>query len=276
MNMEQRFLHFLDKVPDDDAAERWLIDQRWPSGVQCGCGSDNVRRLSRGRYWQCRSCRKQFSLTSGTLMHGTKIPLRTWVIGIFIFTTSSKGVSARKMEQWLGVSYPTAWYMLHRIRAMMTDDDPVDGHVEIDETYVGTRRRAPERGLGPGLVMTVASRNDRVVTRALKSHGRRDIEPAVADLVAATARVFTDGLPAYKWLGDRRSSVVHSKGERVRGRVHMNTTESFHSLFQRAVSGVYHWISVKHASRYAAEAACRWNSGSLSFRGRMTYRGLTA
>lgn len=275
--MEQRLLHFLDKVPDDDAAERWLIDQRWPGGLQCGCGSDNVRRLSRGRYWQRRACRKQFSVTSGTLMHGTKIALRTWVIGIFIVTTSSKGVSARKMAQWLGVSYPTARYMLHRFRATMTNGDPVDGGVEIGVTDIGTRRRSPGRGAGPSLVMTAAGRKGRVVvTRALKSHGRRDIEPAVSDLVARTARVFTDGLPAYKWLGDRRSSVVHSKGEHVRARVHVNTAGSFHSLFQRAVAGVYLWISVKHAGRYAAEAACRWNSGSLSFRGRMTHRGLTA
>ncbi|EKV27385.1 ISSpo8, transposase [Caenispirillum salinarum AK4] len=254
-------LDFIGEVPDEDVAERWLIKQRWPSGMTCPtCGSSHVRRLRGRRLFQCR-CRRQFSVTSGSAMHGTRLPLRAWAVGIFLFVTSSKGISARKMSAWLGISYKAAWFMGHRIRAMMAAWRPLSGIVEIDEAYYGTRRRKPGRGAGPALVMVAVERSGDAVARAIQSHGRVYIADALKGVLSKDSVIMTDGLPAYRCLGGR--SVRHSAGEFVRGEVHVNTAEGFNGLFKRAVTGVYHWISVKHADRYAAEAAFRWSERRL-------------
>lgn len=276
MMHETGLLEFLDQVRDQAAAERWLIAQRWPDGVRCPCGSARAHRMASRRLFQCRGCRRQFSVTSGTPMHATKLPLRTWACAIFLFATSSKGISARKLGHWLKVSYPTAWYLAHRIRAMMTHQHWLDGEVEIDEAYVGARRRKPGRGKGPGLVVVAVERGGNAVAQGIESHGRSDIEPVVRGCVKDTATVYTDGLPAYHWLGARRQMVTHSAGEFARGRVHVNTAEAFNNLFKRAIVGVYHWVSAKHAGRYGSESAGRWNRDGLRFDHRMTYRSLVA
>lgn len=269
-------LDFFQEVADEDAAEKWLSNLRWPGEVCCvACGSSSIGRVKRRRLFQCRRCRKRFSVTSGTAMHGTKLPLRTWAAAIFIFTTSSKGVSARKITRWIGVSYQTAWFLLHRIRSMMLSGPPLSGVVEIDETYVGTRRRKPGRGAGPGLVLTAVERGGRAFATAITSHSKAAIQEALRERLDAQATAITDGLPAYHWLGERRQIVIHSAGQFAVGNAHVNTAEAFHSLFKRAITGVYHWISTMHASRYAAEAAARWND-ELSLGQPLTYRRLVA
>jgi transposase-like protein len=138
---------FNDLFPDEDAARTWFERARWPDGPICPvCGCvDRACWLRTVRRWECIACRRQFTVTAGTPMHRTHLPLLTWAQAIYLIVVSSKGVSAVKLSEMLGVSYETAWHLGHRIRAMMAEDNPLLANVvEIDETYAGAppRKRA--------------------------------------------------------------------------------------------------------------------------------------
>lgn len=136
-NDEGRCLDFLERA-------------RWPGGPVCPkCGV--VKHASRistlpGRF-TCLSCHSRFSVTAGTPMHSTHLPISIWIIATYLVATSSKGISSLKLASLLGLQYRTTWHLAHRIRAMM-DSDPalLKGIVELDETYMGARRpRASNR-----------------------------------------------------------------------------------------------------------------------------------
>ena len=279
---------FNDLFPDEDAARAWFERARWPDGPVCPvCGCVNRSCWLRTiRRWECTACRRQFSVTAGTPMHRTHLPLLTWAQAIYLIVASSKGISAVKLSEMLGVSYGTAWHLGHRIRAMMAEQNMLlSGLVEIDETYAGAppRKRAkPERedddrdppppnpkgrGTKRPLLLVAAERGGAVVTKVIPAHGKAAVAEALSSVLDADAVAMTDGLPAYKHLGAARThlSVNHSQREYARTdeatghRVHVNRVESFNGFLGRAVVGVFHFVSPKHLGRYAGEAAFRWN-----------------
>ncbi len=136
---------FLDRFPTQGACLAHLEAMRWPSGPvcpKCGVVNDALRLPKREGYWMCRACRAQFSVLHGTPMEGTHLPLRTWFGAIFLLATSSKGVSSMVISRQLGIGYKTAWFLTHRLRAMVEQDwEKLRGIVEADETYVGGKRR---------------------------------------------------------------------------------------------------------------------------------------
>lgn len=238
------------------------------------------------RRWSCGGCTKQFTVTAGTPMHKTHLPLLKWVQAIYLIVASSKGISSVKLSEMLDVSYETAWYLGHRIRAMMAEENPIlSGVVEMDEMYAGAppRKRAKPardheddpppppntkgRGTKRPLVFVAAERDGQVIAEVISTHGKAAIAEALAGKLAADAVVMTDGLPAYKHLGEthRHLSVNHSDREYARTdeetglRVHVNRIESFNGFMRRAVVGVWHQISVKHLGRYVSETTFRWN-----------------
>ncbi len=127
--------------PDDAAAERWFCEARWPSGVGCPhCGSMNVQTGAAHKMpYRCRDCRQRFSTRTGTAMADSKLGYQKWAIAIYLVTTSLKGVSSMKLHRDLGITQKSAWHLAHRIREAWADngDEPFDGPVEVDETYVG-------------------------------------------------------------------------------------------------------------------------------------------
>lgn len=279
---------FNDLFPNEDAARAWFEHARWPDGPVCPvCGCVNHACWLRTiRRWECTACRRQFSVTAGTPMHRTHLPLLTWAQAIYLIVASSKGISAVKLSEMLGVSYETAWHLGHRIRAMMAEQNMLlSGLVEIDETYAGAppRKRAkPERedddhdppppnpkgrGTKRPLLLVAAQRGGAVVTKVIPTHGKAAVAEALSSVLDADAVAMTDGLPAYKHLGAARThlSVNHSQREYARTddatghRVHVNRVESFNGFLGRAVVGVFHFVSPKHLGRYAGEAAFRWN-----------------
>ena len=134
-----------DMFPTEDSAREWFEAKIWPDGRRCPkCKSERTREASHGKmpYW-CTDCRSYFSVRTGTLLEGSRLPLRKWVWAIYLHLTSLKGVSSMKLHRDLGVSQKTAWYMLQRIRKAFDDDDepPFAGPVEMDETYMGGRER---------------------------------------------------------------------------------------------------------------------------------------
>ena len=133
--------------PDEDACKAYLFSRRWPKGVRCPrCGSDKVYELSRAWHWQCR-CSPQgyrFSVLVGTIFENTNYPLQIWFKVIYLMLSSKKGISALQIHRMIGTgSYSTAWYMCHRIRAGLSNEDfrKLIGFVEVDETFVGGKQR---------------------------------------------------------------------------------------------------------------------------------------
>jgi len=186
--------------PDEDSARAWFERARWPHGPECpSCGSVNrARWIGTRRKWACRECDGQFTVTAGTPMHRTRVPLLSWLQAIYLIVASSKGISAVKLGEMLGVSYPTAWFMGHRIRVMMTEANPIlTGVIEVDEMYAGAppRKRAKPsrdheddpppppntkgRGTKRPLVLVAAERGGDVVAKVIPTHGKEAIASAL-------------------------------------------------------------------------------------------------
>ena len=260
-----------DMFPDDDTATEWFESQVWPNGRHCPrCGSTNTSEASHAKmpYW-CTDCRSYFSVKTGTVMEGSKLPLRKWAFAIYLHLTSLKGVSSMKLHRDIGVPQKTAWFMLQRIRKAWENDDdwPFAGPIEIDETYMGGRERnkhtSKKLKAGRGTVGKTAvvgakdRKTNKVRAKVTKKTDAKTLQKFVADSAAEGATVYTDDASAYKGMPFEHESVRHSVGEYVRDMAHTNGIESFWSMLKRAHKGVYHKISAKHLQRYVDEFSGR-------------------
>ena len=263
--------------PDDEAAERWLVEQRWPDGVACPkCGSDNIqeRKTRKPQPYRCRDCRRDFSVKTDSLMHSSPLGCQTWVIAIYMVTTNLKGVSSMKLHRDLGITQKSSWHLLHRIRENFNDQkSQFFGPVEIDEAYMGGKRKnmhAKKRkqlegrgGAGKTIVAGIKDRDsNRVTAKVVPDTKQKTLGRFVEESVAPGAKVYSDDSTAYDNLFNHES-VKHSIGEYVRGMAHTNGIESFWSMLKRAHAGTYHKMSPKHLNRYVQEFAGRHNLREL-------------
>ena len=274
--------------PDDDACKRYLVAQRWPTGVCCPrCGSvDVVEHGTREFNWVCYACADsssyRFSVTVGTIFENTNKSLREWFQVIHLMLTSKKGISALQVFRLFGFgSYKTAWSMCHRIRCGMADKDfnQLMGIVEVDETFVGGKaknRHKGDRG-GPGgtgsaggrgpvgkiPVVGAVSRKGNVIARVIRKVNSETLVGFVRAAVSHKVSLLcTDQYRGYDPL-DREfphGVVNHSAGEYVVGAIHTNTIEGFWSLFKRGIMGSYHKVSAKYLPLYVAEFQFRYNN----------------
>jgi len=225
-------------------------------------------------YW-CTDCRSYFSVKTGTPLAHSNISLRKWAIAIYLCLTSLKSVSSMKLHRDLNVSQKTAWFMLHRIREawMPPDDDKFNGPIEVDETYMGGKRRnmsnAHRKGLadagrGPVGKVAVVGAKDRetgeVRAEVVASTDKPTLQGFVGDVAEKGATVYTDEAAAYEGMPNvEHNTVNHSVSEYVDGQVHTNGIESFWSMLKRAYAGTFHKISPKYLNRYIQEFAGRHN-----------------
>ena len=267
-------------------AVNWFEKWYWPDGnITCLlCGStDGAYRVASGKPmpYRCKDCRKYFSLKKGTAMEKSPLPLRKWGWAIYIELTSLKGVSAMKLHRDLDVSYPTAWFMLHRIREAFADVAPIfDGPVEVDEAYFGgkrknmsTAKRKELEGTGRGPVgkQAVVAMKDRatkhVAAKVIDSTDSGTLLDFVDDHASPDAALYTDDATAYRGSGRDHETVKHSAAEYVRylegATIHTNGVESFWSMLKRAHKGVYHRLSPKHLQAYVNMFAGRQNIREL-------------
>ncbi len=278
-------VQLMDMFPDERAATEWFEAVVWDGERHCGkCGSSRTKDVPNAKpmpYW-CTDCRSYFSVRTGTPIARTNVPLRKWAIAIYLCLTSLKSVSSMKLHRDIGVSQPTAWFMLHRIRQAWAPENcgPFDGPVEVDETYFGGKRKNMSKekrrekfdtGRGPVGKTAVVGMKDRasnkVTARVVEDTDAITLQGFVTDNAATDAKVYTDDHGAYKGMPFDHETVKHSVGEYVDGMAHTNGIESFWSMLKRAHKGTFHKISPKHLQRYVSEFSGKHNirdSGTLA------------
>ncbi len=268
---------FIETFPDDKTAEAWFVQQRWPTGVRCPvCGSANIQTGCKHKTmpFRCRekACCKKFSVKTGSVMEGSKVGYQTWITAMFLVSTSLKGVSSMKLHRDLGVTQKTAWFLAHRIRkALSTEGEACfAGPVEVDETYVGGKRKNMSQakrkrltGRGPVGKTAVVGVKDRetnqVAAKVVTSTDAETLQGFVQDHAAEGATVYTDDHRSYEALPYDHAVIKHSLQEYVRDEVHTNGIESLWSMLKRAHKGTFHKFSPKHLDRYVQEFAGRHN-----------------
>lgn len=266
----------------EDEARTLLESLRWENGPICPhCGAEGAYRIKanaaskvRKGLLKCRACRKQFTVTVGTIFEDSHIPLRTWLLAIHFLCASKKGMSAHQLHRMLGVTYKSAWFMAHRIRYAMSQPPLVDklrGVVEVDETYIGgkprkgdvkNRQEAGRWSKDKPVVVALVERDGDVRSVDRRRVTAENLKQIVRDHVDPSAHVMTDAFPAYRGLHRefRGHGVVdHSKGEYRRGEAHTQTVEGYFSLLKRGINGVYHHVGEQHLHRYLSEFDFRYN-----------------
>ena len=265
---EMDLIKLVDTFHDEAACRQYLEGLRWPDGLAClRCGSMSVSTLRERGIFDCNSCRYQFSVKVGTIFHDSHLPLWKWFVAIYLMVEARKGISANQMKRTLNVSYKTAWYLCHRIRASMREETPesLSGVVEVDETWVGGKEHG-KRGMRSGktIVAGAVQRGGDVRLMVVDNVTRKTLHGFIRDhLDPKTARIITDSWPAYRGIADEdttHETVDHNIKEYVRGDVHTNTIEGVWSLFKRSIIGSYHKLSEKHLNAYLDELEWRFNN----------------
>ena len=267
-------MEIMDRFPDDANAEAWFIGQRWPDGVACPhCGSTNVQTGAKHKTmpYRCREkeCAKRFSTKTGTVMEGSKLGYRVWLVATFLLSTNLKSVSSMKLHRDFRINQRSAWFLAHRLRAALSEDGGLfSGPVEVDETYMGGRRAnmsnakrkaLADTGRGPVDKTAVVGVKDRatkrVAARVVRSTDKSTLQGFVAEHAAPGATVYSDDAKAYQGMPFDHETVKHALSEYVRGDVHTNGIESLWSMLKRAHKGTFHKLSPKHLDRYVREFA---------------------
>ena len=263
---------------NETEAYDFLERLRWPAGPRCPhCGEGKVYRLkvrgSTRRVLKCAKCRKQFSVTVGTIFEDSHIPLTKWLMAIHLLCASKKGMSAHQLHRMLGITYKSAWFMAHRIRLAMTQFLPVDklsGTVEADETFIGGRERG--KGIGGSSnktpVFTLLQRGGQVRSVVMPRVTSKNLKTVMRENVDRQAQIMTHSYSGYrKWVKQEfadHQTVNHRAKEYVRGSVHTNTVEGYFSLLKRGLFGTYHHVGERHLHRYLAEFDFRYNKRAIT------------
>ncbi|MHB8416043.1 MAG: IS1595 family transposase [Acidiferrobacteraceae bacterium] len=266
---------------DDDAAREAMEAVLWPFGPRCPrCQSlERIGQMTgtsgRPGLYYCGECKRQFTVTVGTIFERSKVPLSKWWLAVHLMASSKKGMSAHQMHRMLGVTYQTAWFMEHRIRAAMASGDltQMGGEgvtVEIDETFIGRKPGMPKRRgyAHKHAVMTSGERGPqggKARSFHVEGTAAADLLPIIKAHVNSGTHVMTDEAGQYAHLNKHFAThdfVTHSIGEYGRGNIHTNTVDGFYSVFKRGMKGIYQHCSETHLHRYVAEFDFRYNNRS--------------
>ena len=271
---DMNLVKLVEQFSQEGKAQEYLEGLRWPEGVTCPrCEGVKVSPIKDRPQYSCNDCEYQFSVKSGTIFNDSHLPLWKWFLATYLMTESKKGMSACQMQRTLSTTYRTAWFLCHRIRAAMKEVNAplLGGTVEVDETYVGGKKRGFGRGYRGNKVAVIGAlqRKGPVRMEVLPWVDRQTLHKFIHKTTKPdTEAIYTDEHPGYKGIDDhdtRHESVNHSAEEWVHGDVHTNGIESVWSLLKRSVVGTYHKVSVKHLDAYLGELEHRFNNRENKF-----------
>jgi len=265
----------------EDAARKFLESVRWDKSRTCPhCQHGESFALKgetcRPGLYKCSGCRKQFTVTVGTIFEHSHVPLHKWLFATHLLCASKKGCSSKQLERMLHVTYKTAWFMAHRIRESMKDPvfaTQLGGSgktVEADETFFGNRRKQPKGHTGPHhmqKVFSLVERGGSVRSFHVNTVGAKTLRPIMSEQIAQDTLVITDGSNAYHFVGsvfDGHEVIEHETKQYARGPIHVNTLESYFSILKRGLSGIYQHVGAQHLRRYVGEFDFRFNSRHVS------------
>ena len=259
----------------------YLAIRRWPDGkVTCPtCGCETVKFSDKRRAWTCAKhhAKREFSIKVGTVMEDSAITLDKWMTATWMVTNCKNGVSSYEIARDVKVTQKSAWFMLHRIRLAMQDENfgsKLGGEVEADETFIGGKARNMHKnvrerritGMGQSVkdklcVMGMLERGGRVRTQIIPDRQKHTLQPIVRDNVQTGAALFTDEMGGYKGLSeDYAHQIIDHAVQYVDGRVHTNGMENFWSLLKRGLKGTYVAVEPFHLFRYLDEQVFRYNN----------------
>lgn len=264
---------------NETAARPRLEQIVWPNGPHCPrCGSfDRITDVKGGRVGlrRCGPCKREFTVTVGTIFERSKVPLHKWFQAAHLLASSKEGISAHQLHRTLRVTYKTAWFMEHRLREAMRElhpTTPLGGEgkiVEIDETFVGGKEANKHRnkrkagnigGKGKEAVFALVERGGRVSSHHVPSVSAKTLRPILDQQIHASSNLVSDdGGTRIGRHYVRHQAVNPGIGEYGWGDVHTNTIEGYFSILKRGINGVYHHVSSQHLKRYLAEFDFRYN-----------------
>lgn len=265
---------------------KYYANIRWPNGVRClSCDSGNTvyfetkGKTNKPRYlYNCRECHYQFSVTVGTIFHDSHVPLSKWFIAIYLICSSPKGISSNQLHKILQVNYKTAWYMAHRIRLAMQEDEgfceKFSDVCEIDETFLGgkeKRKKTGERGSSKKVpvVGLKEKTSGKIRLKAIADVSKTVLSQFIRDNVKEKSKIHSDNFSSYRWLDS--SEFTHRVVQHYKGyvnvaedgeRIHTNGVENVWSLFKRGLIGIYHKLSERYLPLYLDEFAFKFNNRS--------------
>ncbi len=260
--------------PDEEACLDFILNSLYPEGVTCRKCQKVTKhhRLTNRKAYSCQVCGTHVYPLAGTIFAKSRTPLKSWFYAMYLLSSTRCGISAKQLERELGVTYKTAWRMFHQLRLLMAQDAvSLDGTVEMDETYIGGRRRGVSgRPSGKdkkvpvfGMVQRrTAAGGGRIVALKVPNAQADSLMPHVATHVLPATTIYTDEMHSYGRLGKMgytHDRIAHSQEIYVDGDVHTNTIEGFWSLVKRGLGGVFHSVSAKHLQAYLDEYAFRYN-----------------
>jgi transposase-like protein len=292
-------MQIMQRFSTEEAARDYFEKLRWPNGPVCPhCGNSdqarvykvtaNAEKKIRAGLFKCAECNDQFTVTIGTVMEDSHIPLNKWLIAFYIMCASKTQVSALQLQRQLELgSYRTAWFLCHRIRFSLANSTPSDllgGTVEADETYIGGKKRGHGRAYvgNKTAVVSLVERDGRVRSNVVEMVNGQEITKLLKQHVTLDAHLNTDESRLYKKVGKEFAThdvVNHSKEEYARhdkktGRLATtNTVEGFFGNSKSAIDGTHHHISKAHTGLYFAELDYKYNTRS-STDGQRTILGI--
>ena len=268
-----------EQIPDEPSCRKFFEKFIWPDGRLCPhCNCSYSYRLTgascRPGLYECAQCKRQFTVTTRTPLHSTKLPLWKWLLAIYYMINSSKGISSVFLGRLIGVKQSSAWKMGHAIRLMMsnwaTELPPLDGVIEMDEKFIGGKprhrygvRHKGGKATAKQSILVTIQRQGPVVPVPVETVKTATIMPIVDAVADTAADLMTDKSYVFHQSGKQfasHQSVYHMAKEYARGDVHINTAESFGAMLERVKNGVFHYMSPEHLKRYLAELSFRWSN----------------
>jgi len=290
MSRSRSLSQFQAEFPDEAACAEFLIRRRWPAGFVCptcrGCRAARLR--SRAYTFECLGCGRQTSVTAGTILHRTKLSLTTWFWTAHLIATHSNGISALQLANQIGVKEDTAWLLLHKFRAAMSDRErqPLYGVVEVDQTEIPFRMDDHSVGLPDGKITIIGAveivdrdtgeapktdfnrlyrntRPRRIRLAVIADETQESVHAFVRANIAPGTTLLTDGHVSYLGLNEGEPDERYILDQRVVGKMAAHLVPFWihrvFSLMKRWGMGTFHGFREKHLDRYLEEYAFRFN-----------------